>query len=78
MSDDRFEWFGGTVNTSYLISAYNQDDSYEYGLWMGRDENQFWLAYQEPGFESSNRGWESDGAHSGNLSGRSLLSAANI
>ena len=35
---------------------------------MGRDENQFWLAYQEPGFESSNQGWESDGAHSGNLS----------
>lgn len=64
--DDGFEWFGGTVNTSHLASVYNQDDSFDWDFgWRG--ENQFWLAYQEPGFEDSDRGFESDGAHSGNL-----------
>ena len=64
--DDGFEWFGGTVNTSYLASIYNQDDSYDMDFgWRG--ENQFWIGFQEPAFASSNRGWESDGAHSGNL-----------
>lgn len=64
--DDGFEMFGGTVNTSYLASIYNQDDSFDWDQgWTG--ENQFWLAYQEPGFEDSDRGFESDGAHKDNL-----------
>ena len=25
--DDGFEWFGGTVNTKYLVSAFNGDDA---------------------------------------------------
>ncbi len=65
--DDGFEWFGGTVNTSYLASIYNQDDAYDWDFgWRG--QNQFWLAYQEPAFTGSDRGMELDGAHSGNLS----------
>lgn len=65
--DDGFEWFGGTVNSSYLASIYNQDDSFDWDFgWRG--QNQFWLAYQEPGFTDHDRGFESDGAHSGNLS----------
>ncbi len=65
--DDGFEWFGGTVNSSYLASIYNQDDSFDWDFgWRG--QNQFWLAYQEQGFTDSDRGFESDGAHSGNLS----------
>lgn len=64
--DDGFEWFGGTVNTSYLASIYNQDDAFDWDFgWRG--ENQFWVAVQEQGFDPSNRGFESDGAHSGNL-----------
>lgn len=64
--DDGYEWFGGTVNTSYLASLYNQDDSYDWDFgWRG--QNQFWVAYQEPGFDLSDRGGEYDGAHSGNL-----------
>jgi hypothetical protein len=64
--DDGFEWFGGTVNTSYLASIHNQDDAFDWDFgWRG--ENQFWLAIQEQGFDPSNRGFESDGAHSGNL-----------
>jgi hypothetical protein len=64
--DDGFEWFGGTVNTSYLASIFNQDDAFDWDFgWRG--ENQFWVAVQEQGFDPSNRGFESDGAHSGNL-----------
>ncbi len=64
--DDGFEWFGGTVNSSYLASIYNQDDAFDWDFgWRG--ENQFWVAVQEQGFDPSNRGFESDGAHSGNL-----------
>jgi hypothetical protein len=64
--DDGFEWFGGTANSSYLASIYNQDDAFDWDFgWRG--ENQFWVAVQEQGFDPSNRGFESDGAHSGNL-----------
>jgi len=64
--DDGFEWFGGTANSSYLASIYNQDDAFDWDFgWRG--ENQFWVAVQEQGFDASNRGFESDGAHSGNL-----------
>jgi len=55
--DDGFEWFGGTVNTKYLVSAYNQDDAMDYDEgWRGN--NQFWLVYQ---FGSADRGGEHDG-----------------
>ena len=64
--DDGFEWFGGTVNSSYLASVYNQDDAFDWDFGW-RAENQFWAAVQEQGFDLSNRGFESDGAHSGNL-----------
>jgi hypothetical protein len=64
--DDGFEWFGGTANSSYLASIYNQDDSFDWDFGW-RSENQFWVAVQEQGFDASNRGFESDGAHSGNL-----------
>ncbi len=64
--DDGFEWFGGTVNTSYLASIYNQDDAFDWDFGY-RGENQFWFAHQEPDFTNSGRGMELDGAHSGNL-----------
>jgi hypothetical protein len=55
--DDGFEWFGGTVNTKYLVSAYNQDDAVDYDEgWRGN--NQFWLIYQ---VGSADRGGEHDG-----------------
>lgn len=64
--DDGFEWFGGTVNTSYLASIYNQDDAFDWDFGY-RGQNQFWFAYQEPDFAGNDRGMELDGAHSGNL-----------
>ena len=55
--DDGFEWFGGTVNTKYLVSGYNQDDAFDYDEgWRGN--NQFWLAYQ---VGAADRGGEHDG-----------------
>jgi len=40
--DDGFEWFGGTVNTKYLVSAFCGDDMFDYDQgWRGK--NQFWF-----------------------------------
>lgn len=43
--DDGYEFFGGTVNTKYLISAFVSDDSYDIDEGY-RGSNQFWLAVQ--------------------------------
>ena len=56
-TDDGFEWFGGTVNSKYLVSARNQDDAFDYDMgWRGL--NQHWLAFQQG---SADRGGEHDG-----------------
>ncbi len=55
--DDGFEWFGGTVNTSHLISAYCGDDAMDYDQgWRGN--NQFWFIFQDA---EGDRGGEHDG-----------------
>lgn len=56
--DDGFEWFGGTVNTRYLISAFCGDDSYDYDEGV-RGYHQFWFAIQ-----SGNQG-DHGGEHDG-------------
>jgi len=56
--DDGFEWFGGTVSTRYLISAFCGDDGFDYDEgWRGM--NQFWFAIQGP--DSAGRVGEHDG-----------------
>ena len=56
-TDDGFEFFGGTVNATHLISMYNDDDSFDMDQgWRGK--GQFWLAVQAPGADN---GFESDG-----------------
>jgi hypothetical protein len=46
-TDDGFEFFGGTVNTRYLVAAYCGDDAFDYDLgYCGK--GQFWVALQEP------------------------------
>jgi hypothetical protein len=58
-SDDGFEFFGGTVNTKYLVSAFNEDDSYDYDEgFLGK--GQFWFAIQAP--DLAGRVAEQDGA----------------
>jgi hypothetical protein len=47
-ADDGFEFFGGTVNTKYLVSAFNDDDAFDTDQgYTGK--NQFWFAIQENG-----------------------------
>ncbi len=55
--DDGFEWFGGTVNTKYLISALCGDDAFDYDEGY-RGVNQFWFVYQDA---EGDRGGEHDG-----------------
>lgn len=56
--DDGFEWFGGTVNTRYLVSMYNEDDSFDFDQgWTG--QNQFWFGLQG---ETADKGIEADGS----------------
>ena len=44
-ADDGYEWFGGTVNTKYLVSAFNDDDAFDYDQGF-RGKGQFWFAIQ--------------------------------
>jgi len=56
-SDDGFEFFGGTVNTSYLVSFGNEDDQFDWTEgWNGTNTN--W--YGKIAFGKGNRGIEAD------------------
>ena len=56
--DDGYEWFGGTVNTKYLVSAFCGDDAYDYDQGF-RGKHQFWFAVQAT--DEAGRGGEHDG-----------------
>jgi len=56
--DDGFEWFGGTVNTRYLVSAFEGDDSFDYDQGF-RGYGQFWFSVQDDAADKS-------GEHDGN------------
>jgi hypothetical protein len=58
IADDGFEFFGGTVNTRYLVSAFNDDDAFDADQGY-RGVNQFWFGIQENGAKDS--GFEIDG-----------------
>jgi len=58
IADDGFEFFGGTVNTRYLVSAFNDDDAFDADQGY-RGLNQFWFGIQEHGAKDS--GFEIDG-----------------
>ena len=56
-SDDGFEFFGGTVNTSNLVSYGNEDDQFDWTEgWNGTNTN--W--YGKEAFGKGNRGIEAD------------------
>lgn len=56
-ADDGFEFFGGTVNTSNLISYGNEDDQFDWTEgWAGTNNN--W--YGKLAFGKGNRGIEAD------------------
>jgi hypothetical protein len=57
-ADDSFEWFGGTMDASYLVGGLGADDYVDFQLgWTGR--LQFGLFYQSPN-SKGNRGIEGD------------------
>ena len=56
--DDGFEWFGGTVNTRYLVSVFNGDDAFDYDEGF-RGKGQFWFVLQAA--DAGNRAGEHDG-----------------
>ncbi len=49
-ADDGIEFFGGTVNTSNIVLAFNQDDSFDIDQGYS-GTNQFWFAIQNPFLE---------------------------
>lgn len=56
-SDDGIEFFGGTVDTKYIVSSHNEDDSFDWTEgWNGI--NEFWYAKQSS--TAGNRGVEAD------------------
>jgi hypothetical protein len=57
-ADDGYEWFGGTVNTRYLVSAFNDDDGFDYDEGF-RGKGQFWFLIQAS--EVGGSGGEHDG-----------------
>ncbi|MDZ7308526.1 MAG: T9SS C-terminal target domain-containing protein, partial [candidate division KSB1 bacterium] len=57
-ADDGYEWFGGTVNTRYLVSAFNEDDGFDWDEGF-RGKGQFWFLIQDPLLGGS--GGEHDG-----------------
>ncbi|MFM8880124.1 MAG: Ig-like domain-containing protein, partial [Verrucomicrobiota bacterium] len=46
-ADDGFEFFGGSVNTKHLVSAFNDDDGFDTDEGYN-GQNQFWFGIQEP------------------------------
>lgn len=59
--DDGYEWFGGTVNTRYLIAAFVGDDNFDYDEGF-RGKGQFWFGIH--GTDDAGSGGEHDGGTS--------------
>ena len=57
-NDDGFEFFGGTVNTKYLISSFNDDDNFDWDEGF-RGKGQFWFAIGAA--DKGNQAMEMDG-----------------
>lgn len=71
-SDDGFEWWGGTVDTKYLVAAFLEDDDFDTDQGY-RGTNQFWFGIKPPWQGSSDsRGIESDGDLNQNIVGDAL------
>lgn len=73
-NDDSFEWFGGTVNSSHLISYKTTDDDFDtdngysglsqFGIAL-RDSAYFDLTWNLPSGSSTSEGFESDNEATG-------------
>lgn len=75
VADDGFEFFGGTVNTKYLVSSFNDDDSFDTDMGY-RGTNQFWFAVQVP--DKRNYGMELNGQLNERISSASTNALAPV
>lgn len=66
--DDSYEWFGGTVNTQYLVAYRGWDDEFDTDFGF-RGNNQFLASFRDPNIadKSGSNGFESDNDGSGSL-----------
>ncbi len=59
IADDGFEFFGGAVNTKWLVSAFNDDDCFDTDQGY-HGKNQFWFAIQENGKRDNGGEWNGE------------------
>jgi hypothetical protein len=66
--DDSYEWFGGSVNTTYLIAYKGWDDEFDTDFGY-RGFNQFLVSYRDPNIadKSGSNGFESDNNAQGDV-----------
>lgn len=75
--DDSYEWFGGTVNTKYLVAYRGWDDEFDTDFGYS-GSNQFLASFRDPNIadKSGSNGFESDNNAAGN--GNLPLTAAKF
>jgi hypothetical protein len=69
--DDSYEWFGGTVNTKYLVSFRAWDDDFDTDNGYSGN-NQYGVSLRDPfaADQSGSKAWESDSYQNGTASGK--------
>lgn len=60
--DDGFEWFGGTVNARYLVSAFNNDDAFDMDQGYRGNLQYLFGILGNIGTDAGDKGFEWDGA----------------
>lgn len=61
-NDDGFEWFGGTVNAKYLVSAYGNDDAFDFDFgYKGKLQYAFAIYHNGNTDPNGNQAIEGDG-----------------
>lgn len=60
--DDGFEWFGGTVNAKYLVSAFNNDDAFDFDQGFRGNLQYLFAILGDIGSDFGDKGFEWDGA----------------
>ena len=76
-SDDGVEFFGGTVNTRFMVMAFNEDESFDIDQGY-RGKNQFWFAIQKSVGTGSNYGGEHDGGDSPDQDAGAIRALASV
>ena len=74
--DDGIEFFGGTVNTKYMVMAFNQDDNFDIDQGYN-GTNQFWLSIQNPGDADAGGEWDGVDGTSGGFSNVGTVGSAH-